>query len=264
MRNCAYILTALLLSFSCAYAEQESNHKTLENHRMYVGPDVFFDLAKGTYASQGGYAHAVASNAIFGGVRLGYDYLKPQAFYFGTDGLVSIGRQSFTLTYFPIDQMPCCANTRTCEIKESPLFANIEQRYGYTFQSPISAKSTITPFSGVGGYYIRSQFNHDSSYTTWMYAAAGFRKIQQFCENFDIGVNLKVMYAFAIRAVDGTWSKTSWRVSQGFWGYEVALPFIWHVGSKRWDLQFQPYFLKLKATSISQIYGLRLQAGYSF
>ncbi|MGH2612173.1 MAG: hypothetical protein ACRDFB_03880, partial [Rhabdochlamydiaceae bacterium] len=200
------------------------------------------------------------SNTVFGGLRIGYDYLKPQAFYFGTDGLVAMGR-SFVKnnsTYWS-GYYPHRVNQR---FKSTPLFANLEQRYGYTFQSPISSKSTLTPFAGIGWYYTRPQFDSSYSSANWFYGAAGLRVNQEFCENFDVGVNLKAMYAFAGRM---TWSQQVKQSVRNVWGYEVALPLTWHVGaSKKWDLQFQPYLLKLDVNSISHILGARLQAGYSF
>ncbi len=218
MKNYTYALAAALLSCSFAYSDEAPTLLTQngsEHHRFYVGPDIFVR----------------DSNTVFEGLRLGYDDLKPEAFYFGMDGLVAVGEHF----------------NNHWKSKHPSLFANIEQRYGYTFQSPISGNSTLTPFAGIGWY-------HTS--TNWYYGAAGLRMTQKFCENFDVGFNLKAMYAFANNVGN------HWRVKNN-WGYEVGLPLTWYVGAlKKWDLQFQPYLLK--NVDNTDILGIRLQAVYSF
>ena len=263
MKNYIYILAATLLSSSLAYSEEQpASMQQIESqyHRLYIGPDIFVEHARAKYTSRENKID-ITSNTVFEGLRLGYDYLKPQAFYFGTDGLVAMGRTCVSnhSTYWS-GYHPYGTNHR---FKYSPLFANIEQRYGYTFQSPISVKSTLTPFAGIGWYYTRLQFDSSHPSANWFYGAAGLRATQEFCENFDVGFNLKAMYAFAGRRT-GSRGQVKENV-RNVWGYEVALPLTWHVGaSKKWDLQFQPYLLKLDVNSISHIWGARLEAGYSF
>lgn len=262
MKSCTYLLAAALLSCSFAYSDQESEppkQSELHQHRVYIGPDVFVDYAQAKHGIQGDRVD-ITSNTVFGGLRFGYDYLKLQGFYFGTDGLVAMGRRFFKNdSIYWSGYYSYRANQR---LKSTPLFANLEQRYGYTFQSPISSKSTLTPFAGIGWYYTRPQFDSSYSWANWFYGAAGLRLTQEFCENFDIGFNLKAMYAFAGKV---TWSHHVKQNVRNVWGYELALPFTWHVGaSKKWDLRFQPYLLKLDVNSISHIWGARLEAGYSF
>jgi hypothetical protein len=49
------------------------------------------------------------------------------------------------------------------------------------------------------------------------------------------------------------------------WGGEIGLPLVWHVSSRqRWDIQLEPYFLKLNFSEIQNIYGTRLLFGYRF
>lgn len=254
MKNNVYILAAALLLCSFAYSEEEpTSMKLIESkyHRFYAGPDVFVLHKKvdevirlGTF---GEYRIDSTFNAVFGGLRLGYDYLKPQEFYFGMDALASMGRSFFRAKYS--FSGPYISNNKS---EKTPFFVNIEQRYGYNFQSPLSVRSTLIPFAGIGWFYIRPQF--DSSYflSNWFYGAAGLRVTQEFYESFDAGFNLKAMYTFAGNVGN-------------FWGYEVALPLTWRVGTlKKWDLQFQPYLLKLDINDIGYILGVRLQAGYSF
>lgn len=263
MKNCTYILAVALLSCSSAYSDQTSEptkETKPQYHRVYVGPDLFVEHAQTKGVSQGDRID-VSSNMVFGGLRAGYDYLKPQAFYFGMDGLVAIGsscarnRSTYCSSYGP-----CQVNEK---IKTTSLFTNLEQRYGYTFQSSIISKSTLIPFVGIGWYYIRPDIDNIS--LNWLYGAAGLRVTQQFYENFDVGFNVKAMYSFAGQGRLRVYSKTIKQHMRNTWGYEIGMPFTWHVGeSKNWDLQFQPYLLKLDVNSISNIVGARLQAGYSF
>jgi hypothetical protein len=260
-----YILTALFLSYSFAYSEEFDSAKPMRKqyHRVSVGSDVFF------YHDQGDVSHwdmselynvDYTANAVLGGLRLGYDYLKPKALYFGTDGLVAMGMKFIKSEWTHWAGYPTYLYTRNQQFQDTPLFANLEQRCGYTFQSPISPRSTLTPFIGIGWYYIRSQFNNGRIFANWFYGAAGYRAAYQFCEDLSVGFNLKAMYTFA---------KKGWRSlgapDKNTWGYEVAMPFIWQVGaSNTWDLQFQPYLLKLDVNNNSLIVGFRLQSGCSF
>lgn len=234
MKNYTHVLAAALLSCSLTYADEAlipATHTESKNHRFYVGPDIFVQ-------------HSSYANTVFGGLRVGYDGLKPQAFYFGMDGLIAAGERSH----------------RHWKAEHTPLFANIEQRYGYTFQSPIFAKSTITPFAGMGWYYMG---NKSEASVNWFYGAAGLKMNQRFSENFDIGFNLKAMYAFAER-LKTNWYHSSFEL-KNHWGYEVGLPLTLHVGeSKKWDLQFQPYLIKLDVNRGSHIIGARMEAGYNF
>jgi len=266
MKNYIYFLAAILLSCSFAYSSDThdiTKQIALPHHRVYVGPDIFFDHMSVQYHSGDSNVHA-SSNAVFGGLRMGYDYLKPRTFYFGTDGLIAIGKASFKAysTYWWEDNNSYSMRTKN---KTSPLFTNIEQRYGYTFQSPISAKSTLVPFAGIGWYYTKSKSDTGTSLANWFYGAAGLRIFQQFCKNFDVGFNLKAMYAFTGKQHVRTWNGTCKERIRDVWGYEVALPLTWHVeASKKWDAQFEPYLLKLDVSDRTQILGARLLAGYSF
>ena len=49
------------------------------------------------------------------------------------------------------------------------------------------------------------------------------------------------------------------------WGGEIGVPLGWHIGTtKRWDIQLEPYFLKLDFSEVQNIYGTRLLFGYRF
>jgi hypothetical protein len=60
-------------------------------------------------------------------------------------------------------------------------------------------------------------------------------------------------------------SITTTQGKKTFWGFETALPLRWLLGSSnRWDLEFEPYLLKLNLNSPQTIVGARFMLGYSF
>ena len=241
MKNHTYILAASLLSASCVFADQAPDTtKSIEAnyHRVYAGPDIFYCHQKGSNSS-------VKYNAVFEGLRLGYDYIKAMG-----EGST---KSKYRTSYY--------SDFKSYKIKNTPLFINLEDRFGYNFQSSISPKSTLTPFAGIGWYGIRAQYDARYNSSNWFYGALGLRVNHQFYDSFDLGFNFKGMYSFAGKTKDYYGSQT---LKNGF-GYEIALPCTWYFGaSKVWDMQFQPYLLKLDTKAHGQIVGVRLQAGYNF
>lgn len=258
MKNFIYLLMVI---FSFADAAEE--RKELPRHRGYLGPDIFFDHMHVQYHSINSDVSA-SSNAIFGGLRIGYDYLAPQTFYFGTNGLIAIGTSSVKENSTYYWDYYGFYNIHT-EHKTSPLFTNIEQRYGYSFQSPVSIQSIIAPFAGIGWYYTKSTWDQKHSFAYWFYGAVGLRISQQFYKYFDIGCNLKAMYTFAGQLCVEKESNTFKEPVKKTWGYEIALPLTWYIDiSKKWDIQCEPYLLKLDVNTRNEILGIRLLAGYNF
>jgi hypothetical protein len=264
MKYYTYLLIVALLSSSFVYGDKKNTFVEQTNsqyHRVSFGPDIFYTATRTKYKSYNTEAR-FTSNTVFGGLKVGYDYIRPQSFYFGMDGLAAIGKGSYTAYYEHYMFDFFYPQVMEQKVETIPLFTNIEQRYGYTFQSAFTEKSTLIPFAGIGGYYFRDQFNKGSFFQSWCYATIGLRINQQFSKHFDIGCNLKVMYDFIgeIRT-----DRMFERGRNNIWGYEVDIPCTLHLGtSKKWDLQFQPYLLTLDIRSTPQFFGLRLQTGYSF
>jgi hypothetical protein len=228
----------------------------IQSQRFFFGPDIFVDSGQTAFTHNAEYSAEFSRVAIFGGLRASYEYLKPREFYFGAEGLCALGQTVEKESYHYTSQLYYSRMTPTTAqytTKRLALFSNIEQRIGYTFQSMRLTRSTLTPFAGLGWYCVAPQFNSLSSAGRWFYWAGGLRMTQEFSRSLDVGFNLKAMYAFAGNTMKGNW------------GYEVAVPFSWHLGaSQRWALQFQPYLLKLKADSDRQILGLRLLTTLDF
>jgi hypothetical protein len=245
MKITSFFLFIAITATSVGYSEENQNFspntEATNNHRVYAGPDLF-----GVYFHAEGPFDEVSNKGFFGGVKLGYDYTKPSAFYFGADALLSLGNTTSSET------SPDYPDGFSERLRIS--LCNLEARYGYTFGSPFS-KSSLSPFIGLGGYRSRlSRFKHTQN---WIYNAVGLRVNQQFLKNFDVGFNLKASYA-----IDSNFSHFASQTKR--WGYEVAVPFTWRVGStKKWDVQFQPYVSKIPLLKGNFI-GSRFIAGYSF
>ena len=237
MKYFILILATIILTSSMGYSKVvTSKHKETQPHRISIGPDLFVV-----------HVHDVKDslNNVYYGLKLEYDYLQPDAFYLGMDGLAAFGKLFIGHKSF--------SNTS--------LFTNLDLRSGYTFQSPICDKSSIAPFVGIGGYYCRAQYDNPSFSDICFYGSTGLRAIQRFSEFFDVGFNLKALYFFAgAYRVEGE----KRRIDNNSWGYEIALPLTWHNEVKGCDFQLQPYLLKLDMFERPVILGARLQTGFNF
>lgn len=241
---------ALSVAYSNENAVEQTNLFTLSKkcpNNIYFGPEAFvFDLKthfKGV---------KVEGTKYFMGLKLGYEYLKPNSFYFGTDLLVAVGNKSFHKSYKGDDFPRSNASTA---------FSSLEFRFGRTFAS---AKKLVTPFLGFGGYGFLdgthdNHFNEDTGYLT-----GGVKYKQQITSSFTVGLNAKVLVS------DNTHDEFRFGHlkrynSHGRWGGEVSIPLIWCLGSaKKWNMQLEPYFLSLDFSEVQNIYGTRLLFDYRF
>ncbi|NGX46661.1 MAG: hypothetical protein K1000chlam3_00021 [Chlamydiae bacterium] len=265
MKHYTYLLPTVLLTFSFAHAEETACICEPKYHRVYVGPDLFWDhLAPDTSEIEG---IEISGNAFYGSIRGGYDYLRTKAFYFGIEGQFGIGISYITVCitdYTPLweGNFPCKYHEK---IRRTPWIGHLEQRLGYTFQSPIFCSTTLVPFVGIGGYYLRPHCKNSSSFSHWFYGAIGLRGDHAFSENFDVGLHLKTMYVFAGENRFAIQSESVKSSIRNVWGYEVGIPFTWYIGcDQQWDIQLHPYLLKFDANNTSNILGIRLQFGCNF
>jgi hypothetical protein len=246
-----FLLIAIAVSSSAYSEETQSELQSTEiskHHRIYFGPD-FFGYRKNNEvpADEQTFGIKESETCFFGGIKLGYDFVKPRTVYFGADGQAALGsitkrQTASTVTYSMPEEV----------INAEAQISNLEVRYGYSFSGPFT-KSTLSPFVGLGGYVV--SFPAFRWTDIWIYNAVGFRANHQFQKSFDAGLNLKGMYTFANNFSHKT---------ENTWGYEVALPFTWHIGkAQKWDVQVQPYVSKI-LPNIPTFFGARLLAGYNF
>lgn len=241
------IFGVLLCSLSYGNDHTSIDAADLKNpHHLFLGPLVFcFDLNTNIKNIK------VDGDKWFFGFKLGYEYLKPKAFYAGID-LVSAGSPSgFDLFYK--DRRITFGGGRTG-------FGNFDIRLGYT-AAPESW--LISPFLGVGAYSLGlgggSGFQED-----FVYCSGGIRLRCAMTQNLDLGLNGKLFHTVQTtqKVKIGCENRS---IHGNMWGGEVSMPFAWHLGkTRRWDIQLEPYFLKFAFSQIQNIYGLQLLFGYRF
>jgi hypothetical protein len=210
-------------------------------NNFYFGPEAFvFNLNthfKGV---------KVDGTKFFVGLRLGYEYLKPNSFYFGADLLSAIGNNGFhdSFKHYHFRRPDCLTG-----------FSNVEFRFGRTFANE---KRMITPFLGFGGYCFRYGSQHHYYEELMSYLTGGVKWRQDITPTFSTGLNAKIFASYQT-----TDKFRFWHIKRhnhhGRWGGEIGVPLIWYLGpSKKWNIQFEPYFLKLTFAEVQNIYGTRL------
>jgi hypothetical protein len=244
-------LSALLVSTEiyCDSNELKKNpsEQITYSNRIYLGPELFlFDLNTHVKSVK------IDDARFFWGLRFRYEYLKSKAFYAGVDLLSSFSSKDFNATY---------RGHNFHGGNDWIGFGNFEFRLGYTF-APKSSK--ISPFLGIGSY----AFGNSNSYEAMAYYVGGVRSLFNVNPAFGIGLNLKVFYTDdALRKFKFSFMGHRIRYIKHFnsWGGEIGIPLAWYLGSsKRWEVQFEPYFLRLNFSEIQNIYGTRLLFGYRF
>ena len=223
-----------------------SGFKQNPNH-IYFGPEIFvFDLDTHFHNVR------VHGSKFFLGLRLGYEYLKPDAFYFGIDLMLAGGSHGFHES-FKGHHIPQ-GNGRTG-------FGNFELRFGYTCST---INWLVTPYLCLGSYAFGSGSRHHHFDGGMSYLGSGLHSRYEVSQIFNLGVNAKI---FASTYTDERFRFLGIKQTNhhGLWGGEVSLPLIWRIGShRRWDIQLEPYFLKLDFSEVQNVYGSRFLFGYHF
>ena len=263
------LMTAAMLSLSSFVGADGS--PTLEitikdaanDNRVYAAPEFMWSHFKGGLESDS-WDFSLKQNVYYGGLRFGYEYIKPKALYANTDAFVALGSDHNHI----MQEKHEIAQDKNlgAHVKEAlkghrgHLWTNIEQRLGYTFVSSLVPSCTVSLYGAPGFHYehVKGTKAH------WWYAATGLKTLQQFTDHFHLGCDLKVMYAFGAHD-EGTLTLPTTQGKKEFWGYEVGVPFEWKLGeSSAFDIQLKPYLLKLNIESPETILGARLELGYSF
>lgn len=246
-------LLGLFMSFS-VYGDGSSSQpsgvvKLPKEHfnRVYIGPE-FFCYQLNTHVN----SVEVKGSRFFSGYRIGYEYLKPKAFYAGVD---LMGADS------PVD-FKVSRNGKPLSWQHADRsFYNWDFRLGYTF-TPKNWQ--VASFLGFGMYGMFSIYNHDQGFREAIgYLSGGVRSKYIVSSSFDVGFNIKILSTREVLQVKT--NHVNSKESYGSWGGELGVPLSWHVGStKRWDLQVIPYLLQLDFSTVQNIYGLSLFCGYRF
>jgi hypothetical protein len=253
----AIILSILLLPLICvsSYGDEISQQPKTVNekcpHHVYFGPETFlFDLD--THVDK---AKVYGLN-FFGGPRFRYEYRKPRAFYAGIDLLASWSSNGFHARY---------KKYHFHRNNNNVGFGNLELRLGYTFAS---GNKMFSPFFGIGAYAFSNYGSYFHFSEDMFYYTFGMRSLFELSRVFSIGFNWKIFrtsntqqrFKFLVES-----HKIRLKDHDNMWGGEIGVPLVWYVGSaKRWEIQLEPYFLKLDFLEVQNIYGTRLLFGYRF
>ena len=126
----------------------------------------------------------------------------------------------------------------------------------------------LTPFLGIGGYAFGNNGHYFHFHESMVYYTGGIRSLFELSRLFSLGLNLKIFRTddteqkFKFLFMDHRTKRTEY---DNMWGGEIGIPLVWHVGStRRWDVQLEPYFLKIGFSEVQNIYGTRLLFGYRF
>jgi len=252
----AFLILSIFLTSRNSYGDEGhlsclSSEETSCPHHIYFGPELFlFDL--NTHVKH----IKVDGLKCFGGLRLRYEYLKPEAFYAGIDLFSAVSPKSFH------------AKSQRYHFHQNngiTGFGNFEFRLGYTFTCK---NGIVSPFLGMGAYTFGNSGHHFHFRESMVYYTGGMRSLFELNCLFSLGMNWKVF------RTDDTEQKFKYLFMgnkikrtdhDNMWGGELGIPLVWHIGcTNRWEVQLEPYFLKFDFSEVQNIYGARLLFGCSF
>jgi hypothetical protein len=214
--------------------------QTSKRDRFYWGPDVFW-----TNESPRIKGIQVKDNSAYYGLKIGYDFLKPQALYGGFHAMYALGRMHIRAKSH---------ETHIYRSKVNGAFSNVELRGGYNFHgnSPVF----FTPFAGLGGYHTRP-LRSIHYVQNWLYAALGMKLDYEASSHMNIGMNVKGTRALYLeQRIKKNKYSASYHNNSNALGYEISLPLTLRMGPARdWDLRLEPYYLKLNSHSDASVIG---------
>jgi hypothetical protein len=219
--------------------------------------------------------------SLIGG-QADYDYIKGDSLYFGASLRYAGGK-----TTYDGGLQDGAGNLTPATGTTDNRFLNINARLGYTFKVGAEDKLLLTPFVGVG--YNKWQrdvsnvvspifgpqpgiFFSDYSWTT---VDVGLKSEYKLSPNFDIGLNLKVLFPGngRVSTVPGALGNKA--------QYEIELPLTYHLTESSvdaFDIRLAPYyrsqdigrssgaleFVSLEPNSTTAVYGATLGFVYRF
>lgn len=217
-------------------------------HRLYFGLPEFLWLHCDTHI----FTTRVEKNSLFGGLKFGYEYLKPNAFYAGIDIL-----STATLSNFKVHRN----GEDISHDGGASGFGNSDIRFGYTLSS---GKWMITPFAGIGAYVLMDERKH-GFWERSPYYSLGLRTKYIVSRTFDPGLNFKTFRTRNFLNKHFRNHRFNMASSRAGWGTEIGVPLTWHMGkTQRWEIQLEPYFTKILYGETQNIFGANLLFGYHF
>lgn len=143
-------------------------------HQFYIGSDIYHvhrNREGGT--NQKGWLY---------GARIGYDYIKRYAIYFGCEAAYATGKLH--------------GKSATSTLRSNLTDAHVEGRVGYTLQQKAGWQTSFTPFIGLGYFEEINKFVHPTPIhvhfeTRFCYYDLGFLSKISPLPCLDIGINFK-------------------------------------------------------------------------
>lgn len=172
MRLLATLTTTLLLCTGSLYAKQWV--KTYSD-AAFIGPEIYYmERTKEGGAKQTG---------VLYGARIGYDRIQRCKLYWGADALWAQGILNGKKEDF--------------RLRSQFTDANIEARFGYTFQCKSWRCASFTPFVGFGYFMEKNDYKHPTPLQVhfdnrFSYAPVGFLSEIFITPTFTLGLNFKV------------------------------------------------------------------------
>ncbi len=213
-------------------------------NRIYFGPE-FLGFQVNTDVKS---VH-VDGHKFFWGLRVGYEYLKPRAFYGAAELLATNTCHDFSYSQDGIDYTK----------QGSAGFGNLATRFGYTFLS--SDCCLVTPYLGLGVYSL-SKRCHSGFEESLAYLSGGIRSRFEYNSIFHIGLNGEVFRTLGLRQ-KVTIQSEKFTNHKNEWGGSIGIPMTIRL-SKGWNMQIVPYYLRLLFSQSQNIYGTSIIFGYRF
>ena len=212
-------------------------------NRIYIGPELFWYSM--SVPIQG---VEVKDGIFFGGIKLGYEYLKPWACYANLEILSAASGNHFSADRDD-QKLPNYPKTG---------FGSFDIRLGYTLAP---SQVLVTPYLGFGGYAVVSG-HHKGFQEVIEYLSGGLKSMWSLNQWCGLGVNAKI-FKSVYTEQKYRYDDVSVKEIDRKWGGEVGLPVVLHP-AKHCDLQFEPYFLDLAFGQKQLIFGSRFLVGVRF
>ncbi len=236
--------TLIALSTATIYSDQTSSIKP---HQFYFGPE-FANVSVSTSIDD---IH-IKGSKNFAGLRIGYEFTKPWAFYAGIDYLSMISSRHFKASQ---------EGLHIHSSHQDTIYGNLDLRFGYTI---FPNQFFISPYLGLGLYALGSVPNNRGFHEEWAYWSIGLRSQFPINEAFQLGFNFKLFQSFFFSK---QFKNHNINVSSHSfpWGFDMGLPMTWKFNpSGTWTFQLEPYWTKMNFKEKQNVFGSKFLIGFHF
>lgn len=242
MNKVAFCFCSLISSYVCAEAGYTQTFAQMP-HQIEICSDLFW------YSINVPIQDVKVKDCIFfGGIKLGYEYIKPWAWYADLEVTSAASGNHFDASQ----------HGASLPHAKTQGFGSLEIRWGYTLAPQ---NQLWIPYISFGGFGISSRQHHRYEEII-EYLALGFRSMWSLNPYYGIGFNAKV-YKSVYSEQKYRLHHMSVKNHHRYWGGELALPVMVHP-IRHLDLGLEPYFLDLTFGQTQFLFGLRLSLNGRF